>query len=35
MERNGMIRDRRKEQPENVPEELKMEPKRAATRAKK
>ena len=35
MERKGMIRDRRKELPENAPEEIKMEPKRAATGAKK
>jgi hypothetical protein len=35
MKRKGMIRDRRKELPENVPEEIKKEPKRAATRVKK
>ncbi len=35
MERKGMIRDRRKELPENAPEEMKIEPKRAATGAKK
>lgn len=35
MKRKGMIRDRRKLLPENVPEEIKKEPKRAATRAKK
>ena len=35
MEREGMIWDRRKEQPENAREEMKIEPKRAATAAKK
>jgi hypothetical protein len=35
MERKGMIRDRRKELPENAPEEMKIEPKRVATGAKK
>jgi hypothetical protein len=35
MERKGMIRDRRKEQPENARKEMKREPKRAATAAKK
>jgi len=35
MARRGMIRDRRKELPENAQEEIKTEPKRASTRAKK
>jgi hypothetical protein len=35
MERKGMIRDRRKEQPENAPKETKKEPKIAAASAKK
>ncbi|TFH51319.1 MAG: hypothetical protein E4G89_02165 [Methanothrix sp.] len=35
MERKGIIRDRRKELPENAREEMKIEPKRAATGAKK
>ncbi|MCX6677600.1 MAG: hypothetical protein NTU95_06605 [Methanothrix sp.] len=35
MERKGLIRDHRKELPENALEEIKMEPKKAATRAKK
>jgi len=35
MARRGMIRDRRKELPENAQEEIKTKPKRAATRAKK
>ena len=35
MERKGLIRDRRKKLPENAPAEIKMEPKRAATGAKK
>ena len=35
MERKDIVRDRGKEQPENDPEEIKIKPKRAATRAKK
>jgi hypothetical protein len=35
MERKGMIKDRRKDLQENAPEEIKIEPKRAVTRAKK
>jgi len=35
MERKGLIRDRRKELPENAPEEKKNKPKKAATGAKK
>ena len=34
MERKGMIRDRRKDQPENVQEDSKKEPKATAIKAK-